>query len=87
MFVRTLMCLLQVAALSDVNLVEKLQLCVNYSGSSWVPVLSKCAMMTVYSVEETRDNIQLLMDHIKEMLPQVNTAEIYVETEWRERFK
>lgn len=59
----------------------------NYSGSSWVPVLSKCAMMTVYSVVETRDNIQLLMDHIKEMLPQVNTAEIYVETEWRERFK
>lgn len=44
-------------------------------------------MMTVYSVVETRDNIQLLMDHIKEMLPQVNTAEIYVETEWRERFK
>lgn len=57
-------------------LVEKLQLCVNYSGSSWVLVMSKCTMMAVYSVEETRDNIQLLMDRIKEMVPQGNTADL-----------
>lgn len=59
-------------------LAEKLQLCVNYSGSSGVLVLSKCVMMAVYSVEETRDNIQLLMDRMKEMGPQGNTAEIHI---------
>ncbi len=48
-------------------------------------MLSKCAMMAVYSVEETRDNIQLLMARIKEMESQGNTADTNVEREMRER--
>lgn len=49
-------------------------------------MLSKCAMMAVYSGEETRDNIQLFIDRMREVMARVNTAEIDSETEWRGRF-